>query len=206
MARFDMLTAVAAPITTDNVDTDQIFPSRFSSKDRADGKFGTYFLHDQRFDASGNRNESFILNDERLRDARIIVASQNYACGSARPGAIYSHLDYGIEAIIAESFGPVFPTVAYKSGLLTIRLAGADTEYMRNRLLESLGSQITVDLKRQRVVSPDGKEFPFEIDHFVKRMFMEGLSEIDLTLGYRAKIEALEARLRSELPWVYDRH
>jgi 3-isopropylmalate/(R)-2-methylmalate dehydratase small subunit len=77
---------------------------------------------------------------------------------------------------------------------------------MRNRLLESLGSQITVDLKRQRVVSPDGKEFPFEIDHFVKRMFMEGLSEIDLTLGYRAKIEALEARLRSELPWVYDRH
>jgi 3-isopropylmalate/(R)-2-methylmalate dehydratase small subunit len=206
MAQFSVLTAVAAPIVTDNVDTDQIFPSRFSSKDRADGKFGTYFLHDQRFDADGGRNGAFILNDERLRDARIIVAAANYACGSARPGAIYSHLDYGIEAIIAESFGPVFPTVAYKSGLLTIQLPAADTAYIRDRLLASLGAQVTIDLQAQRVVAPDGKAFAFEMDHFVKRMFVEGISEIDLTLGYQPKIEVLEARLRSALPWVYERH
>src|ERR1700761_7221970 len=120
MTHFEVLKARAVPFTMDNVDTDQIFPSRFVSKDRADGEYGDYFLHDQRFDEAGNLKSQFILNDQRYHGARIIVASANYACGSARPGAIYSHLDYGISAIIAESYGSVFPTVAYKSGLLTI--------------------------------------------------------------------------------------
>ena len=202
---FATLTAVAVPITTDNVDTDQIFPSRFTSKNRADGMYGTYFLHDLRFDANGAPKAGFILNDPRLRGAKIIVASANYACGSARPGAIYSHLDYGIEAIIAESFGPVFPTVAFKSGLLTVQLKREATKQIREQLLRAPGAQVTIDVHQQVVTAPDGSRFAFELEHFVKRMFIDGLSEIDLTLELRDKIEAFEVRQRATLPWLYER-
>lgn len=203
MAQFETLTAIAAPIVGDNIDTDQIFPSRFISKDRAAGLYGTYFLHDLRFDENGAPRPDFVLNDKRVEGAKIIIAGANYACGSARPGAIYSHLDCGIQAIIAESFGPLFPTVAFKSGLLTIQLPKESARHCREMLLRQLGATITIDLKRQIVVSPDGQSFPFEIDYFAKKMFVEGLNEIDLTLQLRDQIEAFEARHRLSLPWVY---
>lgn len=202
MPGFQTLTAVAAPIVTDDVDTDQIFPSRFTSKNRADGMFGTYFLHDQRFDESGAPRADCILNDERLKDANIIVAAANYACGSARPGAIYSHLDYGIRAVIAESFGPVFPTVAFKSGLLTIQLPKDAVQAIRGQLLRNVGAEVSIDVAHQVVAAPDGTRYPFEIDHFAKRMFIEGVSEIDLTLGLVDKIEAFEAEHRAAMPWL----
>ena len=206
MAQFTVLTAVAAPIAADNIDTDQIFPSRFSSKDRADGQFGNYFFGDQRFDESGAKRASSILNDERVSKAKILVAASNYACGSARPGAIYAHLDYGIEAIIAESFGPVFSTVAFKSGLLTIRLAKDAVDFIRGALIKNLGASLTIDLRSQTIVAPEGETFSFEIDYFAKKMFIEGVSEIDLTLRYRDMIEAFEARRRLALPWLHERH
>src|SRR5260221_12599801 len=99
MAKFEKLTAIAAPIEFDNIDTDQIFPSRFISKSRADGMFGTYLLHDHRFDENENRKTDFILNHDRMNCAQILVAAGNYACGSARPGAIFSHLYYWIKSI-----------------------------------------------------------------------------------------------------------
>jgi 3-isopropylmalate/(R)-2-methylmalate dehydratase small subunit len=200
---FEVLKAIAVPIEMDNVDTDQIFPSRFSSKDRADGKYGDYFLHDQRFDKNGQQNKDFILNDVRYRGAKIIVASKNYACGSARPGAIYSHLDYGICAIISESFGPVFPTVAYKSGLLTIQVGKDTAQQIRDALLRNPGSQIEIDLKDQFISLENGQRFYFEIDHFIKTMFMEGVSEINFTLKYSSKIAEFEAKLPHSFPWLY---
>src|SRR3954454_22381581 len=108
MAKFEELKAIAIPLGFDNIDTDQIFPSRFSSKNRADGMFGEYLLHDHRFDDNGVKKRDFIFNDERLQGAQILVAAGNYACGSARPGAVFAHIDYGFRALIAESFGPVF--------------------------------------------------------------------------------------------------
>jgi len=203
MAGFEVLTAVAVPIAIDNVDTDQIFPSRFTSKSRADGMFGRYFLHDQRFDEHDQPRAEFVLNDEQYAGAKIIVAAANYACGSARPGAIYSHLDYGIEVIVAESFGPVFPTVAFKSGLLTVQLPKKDAADIRQALLVQPGAKVTVDLKDQVIVAPDGARHSFDIDPFVKRMFVEGRSETDLTLALRDKIEAFEARQRASMPWLY---
>lgn len=203
MAGFETLTAVAAPLALDNLDTDQIFPARFSSKDRRDGKFGTYFLHDLRFDANGDRNPDFILNDKRLGNAKILVASANYACGSGRPGAIFSQVDFGIRAIIAESFGAVFASVAYKSGLLTVQLARAEVALLRDQLSAKLGSEITIDLANQLVIAPDGAHFRFEIDRFVKRLIMEGISEVDLTLGLQDKIEEFDVRQRTSMPWIF---
>ena len=203
MAGFEMLTAVAAPLAFDNLDTDQIFPARFSTKDRREGQFGTYFLHDLRFDRSGARISDFILNDERLADTKILVASANYACGSGRPGAVFSHIDFGIRAIIAESFGAVFSSVAYKSGLLTVPLPQEQVSRLRQQLSNNIGASLTIDLKSQVVVAPDHTQFAFEIDHFVKRMIMEGLSEIDLTLGLAEQVTQFEARQRTLLPWVF---
>jgi 3-isopropylmalate/(R)-2-methylmalate dehydratase small subunit len=204
MARFETITAVAAPIAMDKIDTDQVLPSRFQSKRREDGAFGSYFLHDLRFDENGRERANFILNDKRLSDVQIIVAAENYACGSGRVGAIYAHIDYGIRAIIAESFGPVFSAVAYKSGLLTIQLDREKVAFLRRSLLENLGACLTIDLPRQRVTAPAGTQFDFEIDPFVKRIIMEGLNEIEFTLALERRIEAFEARQRTALPWVFE--
>jgi 3-isopropylmalate/(R)-2-methylmalate dehydratase small subunit len=203
MAGFTTLTAVAAPIAMDNLDTDQIFPARFSSKDRRDGQFGTYFLHDLRFDRYGKPNPDFILNEPKLKTAKILVGASNYACGSGRPGAIFSHVDFGVRAVIAESFGAVFSSIAYKSGLLTIPLPREEVTRLRDQLAASAGAEITIDLAGQTIIAPDGAAFRFEIDHFVKRMIMEGLSEIDLTLGLHERITEFDARQRISLPWIF---
>jgi len=202
MQKFDTLTAVAAPILIRDVDTDQIFPSRFQSKNRADGNFGTYFLHDRRFAPDGSPRDDFVLNHPKFRGAQILVASANYACGSARPGAIYSHLDYGVRVIIAESFGAVFPAVAFKSGLLTIQLPRQEIEALGAQLLDKPGAQVSVDLASQCVTAPLGQALRFEIDPFAKRMLLEGIDEIGLTLGYISEIEQFEARRRIAMPWL----
>lgn len=204
MAEFESLVAVAAPIALDNIDTDQIFPSRFISKDRRSGMYGNYFLHDLRFDDNGKTKADFVLNEPAVAGAKIIVAAANYACGSARPGAIQSHLDYGIQAIIAESYGPLFPTVAFKAGLLTIQLAKDSCRRVRQQLLDNPGAKVTIDLSKQIVVAPDRTEFSFEIDSFVKRIFIEGINEVDLTLESLEQIEAFETRHRASMPWVYN--
>jgi 3-isopropylmalate/(R)-2-methylmalate dehydratase small subunit len=204
MAKFERLTAVAAPIAIDNVDTDQIFPARYISKDRRDGMYGRYFLHDLRFFEDGSPRPSFVLNQTALCNVKIVVASANYACGSARPGAIYSHLDYGIQAIIAESYGPLFPTVAFKSGLLTIQLDADACRRLRHCLEEDIGAAITIDLNEQRVTGPDGENFYFLIDQFIKQMFVQGVNEIDLTLKHVKEIEEFEKRHKSIFTWIRD--
>jgi 3-isopropylmalate/(R)-2-methylmalate dehydratase small subunit len=203
MTRFETVTAVAAPIAMDKIDTDQILPGRFQSKGREGGAFGSYFLHDLRFDENGRERPSFILNDKRLSDVQIIVAAENYACGSGRLGAIFAHIDYGIRAIIAESFGPVFSAVAYKSGLLTIQLDREKVAFLRQSLFENLGACLTIDLARQLVMAPSGTHFGFDIDPFVKRIIMEGLNEIEFTLAMEPLIDAFEVRQRAALPWVF---
>lgn len=204
MARFDILTAVAAPLAIDNIDTDQVFPGRFSSRPRKDGNFGVYYLHDRRFDKDGNPIEDFILNDKRLHDVQIIVAGSNYACGSGRAGALFAQVDYGMRAVIADSFGAVFSSVAYKSGILTVQLSHQQVANLTEQLMANLGATITIDLPKQEVIAPDGERMGFEIDPFVKRMIAEGLNEIDFTLALDPAISAFEAEQRKRLPWVFE--
>jgi 3-isopropylmalate/(R)-2-methylmalate dehydratase small subunit len=202
MQKFEIVTAVAAPILARDVDTDQIFPSRFLSRNRAEGRYGDYLLHDQRFDSEGRTKPDFVLSDKRFRNAKILVAAANYACGSARPGAVFAHLDFGIRAIIADSFGAVFPTVAFKYGLLTAQLAPEHVAELLAQLLRAPGSQVTIDLPEQAVIAPDGQRFGFDIDPFAKRLLAEGLDQIGLTLAYREDIERFEERRRAGLPWL----
>ena len=205
MARFDILTAVAAPLAIDNIDTDQVFPARFTSRLRDGGDFGFSYLHDRRFDKNGNPVEDFILNDKRLHDVQIIVAGSNYACGSGRAGALVAQVDYGLRAVIADSFGAVFSSVAYKSGILTVQLSHQQVANLTGQLMANLGTIITIDLPEQVVVAPDGTRMGFQIDPFEKRMIAEGLNEIDFTLALDSAISAFEARQRVGMPWVFAR-
>jgi len=202
MQKFETVTGVAAPILARDVDTDQIFPSRFLSRNRAAGNYGDYLLHDHRCDAAGRPRPDFVLNDPRYRNAKILVAAANYACGSARPGAVFAHVDYGIRAIIAESFGAVFPSVAFKYGILTAQLAPEHVSQLLAQLQCSPGAEVTIDLPAQSVTAPDGQRFGFDIDPFAKRLLVEGLDPIALTLGYREDIERFEDKRRAAMPWL----
>jgi len=205
MAGFSIITARAIPLPMDNVDTDQIFPARFFSKKRGEGMYGTYFLHDLRFDELGRPQPGVPFDDPRYSGARILVAAANYGYGSARPGAIHSHLDYGLQVVVAESFGPAFASVAYKSGLLTIALEKDSLQRLRDSIVAGPGKPLTVDVAAQRISGPDGARYPFEIEHFMKRMIIEGRSEIEITCLLADRINAFEQRHRESLPWLHPR-
>ncbi|WP_417725125.1 3-isopropylmalate dehydratase small subunit [Salipiger sp.] len=196
------LTSRAIPLEANNIDTDQIFPSRFTGRPRENGAFKRYFLHDQRFDAAGKPIASSILNNPALEGAQIIVGADNYACGSARAGAVHTHVDYGIRVIIAASFGPVFTAVAYKSGLLTIQLPADAAKTLRDMLLAAPGTELTVDLMEGAVVAPGGISYRFEVDPFVRKILIEGLSEVELTLSHSDDLDRFEAGQQHRMPWV----
>ena len=202
MESFKSITAVAAPIDMDNVDNDQVIPARLMRKPRSEGLYGTYLFRDLRFNEDGSEKPDFILNRAPYRTARIIVASQNYACGSSRLGAVYVHYDYGIRTLIATSFGDVFYNNCFKHGILPVRLDQAVTAKLRGQLHASPGAMMTVDLERQLVTGPDGAEYRFEVDAFARRCLLAGLSDIALTLEQAPAIESFEQRYYARMHWL----
>ena len=202
MEPFKSMTAVAVPIDMDNVDNDQVIPARLMRKPRSEGLYGTYLFRDLRFNEDGSEKSDFILNQPPYRNARIVVASKNYACGSSRLGAVYVHHDYGIRALIATSFGDVFYNNCFKNGILPVRLDAAITAKLRAQLHAWPGAGITVDLERQAVTGPDGAEYRFEVDAFAKRCLLAGLSDIALTLEHAGEIETFEHAYYARMHWL----
>ena len=202
MDKFVTLTAVAAPIDMDNVDNDQVLPARLMRKQRADGEYARYFFHDLRFESDGREKADFVLNRPAYRDAKIIVASHNYACGSSRLGAVYVHYDYGIRCVIATSFGDVLFNNCFKNGILPVRLPAETTAALRRQLHATPGTTLTVDLPRQAVTDVEGRVHEFSVDTFGKRCLLEGLSDIALTLEREPEIHAFEERHRRTFSWL----
>jgi 3-isopropylmalate/(R)-2-methylmalate dehydratase small subunit len=202
MDKFVTLTAVAAPIDMDNVDNDQVIPARLMRKPRFNGNYGQYLFHDLRFDADGSEKPDFVLNRPAYRAAKIIVASHNYACGSSRLGAVYTHYDYGIRCVIATSFGDVFFNNCFKNGILPVRLPADVTAALRRQLHASPGAMLTVDLLGQTIMDTAGARHEFSVDAFGKRCLLLGLSDIALTLEREAEIEAFEERHRKTFSWL----
>ena len=198
---FTRLTAVAAPIDLPNVDTDRIVPARFLRKPQ-DAGYGRYLFHDVRFTPDGAERPEFILNQAPYRAARILVAAENFGCGSSREGAVWALDGYGVRAVIAPSFGDIFFGNCFKNGLLPVVLAADIGTALRRALHERPGAAITVDLEAQVVIGPDGAAHAFEIDAFRKPCLLRGEDEIALTLTHVAAIEAFEARRRAEAPWL----
>jgi 3-isopropylmalate/(R)-2-methylmalate dehydratase small subunit len=181
-SKFTSITAIAAPYEPVNVDTDQIIPARYLKVPRKDG-YGGFLFHDLR---EGNRD--FVLNRPPYDKARILVANENFGCGSSREGAAYAFFDAGFRAVIAPSFGDIFFNNCLKNGIVPARLPAEVCGSLRKELRETPGTEITVDLETQLVE----RKHAFVVDPFFREMLLKGVDEIGLTLSMLPQIEAFE--------------
>ena len=194
---FTSVTAVAAPINQANVDTDQIIPARFLSMPRE--KMSPHLFRDVRYNDNGTPKPEFVLNKPAYKDAQIIVAERNFACGSSREMAVTVIQDNGFKSVIAPSFGDIFFSNCFQNGVLPVMLPEARVNQLLRFLLELPGAEITVDLPSQTVKGPDGVVDKFEIDSFRKDCLLKGIDEIAMTLGYERDIAAFEKRQRAKM-------
>ncbi len=201
MDPFETLTAVAVPLEQANVNTDQIFPARMIKKPRAVG-YAQFTFHDIRRDDAGKLRDDFPLNQEKYRDAQILVAGVNFGCGSSREGAVYTLLDSGFRVIIAPSFGDIFAANCLKNGLLTIPLPEATVAGLRDEIAAAAEPRLTVSLEEERITWPSGETLAFQAEPFQKHCLLNGLNEIDLSLEFAAEIDAFEQAHRARLPWL----
>jgi 3-isopropylmalate/(R)-2-methylmalate dehydratase small subunit len=201
MEPFSRVTAVAAPLDLPNVDTDRIIPARFLRKPRDVG-YGQFCFHDLRRRPDGTEDTGFVLNQPAYREARILVAAENFGCGSSREGAVWALTGSGIRAVIAPSFGDIFHENCLQNGLLPVRLPAEVVGRLREALHADPGATVTIDLPVQTVTGPDGLAERFEIDPFRKQALIEGLDQIGLTLRHAAEIAAFETRHVAEWSWA----
>jgi 3-isopropylmalate/(R)-2-methylmalate dehydratase small subunit len=184
-------TGRVAVIDRPDVDTDQIIPKQFLKRIERTG-YGEFLFFDWRFDEDGNEKPGFELNRPEFAGARVLLAGRNFGCGSSREHAAWALQDYGIDVVIAPSFGDIFRTNAGKIGLVAIALPDVEVK----RLMESVdldtGSDLTVDLERSLIVTPDGREIAFEVDESTRRRLLDGLDDIGLTLQHEDEISAYE--------------
>jgi 3-isopropylmalate/(R)-2-methylmalate dehydratase small subunit len=182
------------PIPRVNVDTDQITPARYLQKPRTDN-FGDYLFRDLRFAKDGSAISEFPLNKPAYRASKVVVAFDNFGCGSSREHAVWALCDYGMRAVIAPSFGDIFYTNALKNGLLPIRLPLAVVQSLLAAAETNPGAHVVVDLEAQKVTSPDGAAHPFDIDPRSRECLLKGIDEIDYTLTQIDTIRAFERRM-----------
>jgi 3-isopropylmalate/(R)-2-methylmalate dehydratase small subunit len=201
MDPFRAITATAVPLDMANVNTDQIFPARFIRKPRKVG-YAQFTFHDVRRSEDGCLRPDFPLNEDRYRDARIIVGGNNFGCGSSREGAVYSLIDSGFGALIAPSFGDIFAANCLKNGVLTVTLPGEIVAALREQLRGAAQPVLTVDLEAEAIARPDGTTLGFSADPFQKHCLLNGLNEIDLSLEFTAEMTAFEAAYRERFPWL----
>ncbi|HEY9572038.1 MAG TPA: 3-isopropylmalate dehydratase small subunit [Pusillimonas sp.] len=193
MEPFSHLDAAMLPIARANVDTDQVIPARYLQKPRSDD-FGQFLFRDLRFDKDGKENPAFVLNQQTYREAHIVVAQENFGCGSSREHAVWALRDYGFRAVIAPSFGDIFFSNALKNGLLPVVLPAPVVAELLEMAQATPGARLLVDLPAQVVTGPDGAVHRFDIDAFSKKCLVEGLNEIDYTLQKADQIAAFEQR------------
>ena len=201
MEKFTTLTGVAAPLNMINVDTDAIIPKKYLKTIKRTG-LGTALFAELRYDENGKENPDFVLNRQPYRDAKILVAGENFGCGSSREHAPWALLDFGLRCIIAPSFADIFYNNTFKNGILPVKLSEERVNELLRFLLELPGAEITVDLEAQTVTGPDTKVDHFEIDPFRKHCLLNGLDDISLTLQKEVSISAYEDKAATARPWA----
>lgn len=201
MEPFKTFTATAAPLDLANINTDQIFPARFIKKPRDVG-YAQFTFHDLRRDDGGEIREDFPLNQDRFRNAKILVADANFGCGSSREGAVYTLQDSSIRAVIAPSFGDIFAANCMKNGVLTITLPDKTVTELRAALHKANDPNLTIDLEAETITAPGGQVLRFSPDSFQKDCLLKGLNEIDLSLEFADDMAAFETANREQFPWL----
>lgn len=201
MEPFTTLTAIAAPLPMANVDTDKIIPARFLKTIKRSG-LGAALFANLRYDEGGAERPDFVLNQPPYRDANILIAHENFGCGSSREHAPWALLDFGIRCVIAPDFADIFYNNCFKNGILPVRLPRAMCDALMDDARLGGNARITVDLHAQVVVRPGGERVPFEIDAHRRHLLLEGLDEIGQTLAHDATISDFETRRRENLSWL----
>ncbi|WP_019645782.1 3-isopropylmalate dehydratase small subunit [Novispirillum itersonii] len=201
MDKFTKLTGVAAPLPMINVDTDMIIPKQFLKTIKRTG-LGKNLFDEMRYDGTGAENPDFVLNKPAYRAASILVAGENFGCGSSREHAPWALLDFGIRCVIAPSFADIFFNNCFKNGILPIRLPQADVDKLMDDANRGANAVVTIDLENQVITGPDGGSISFEVDAFRKHCLLNGLDDIGLTLQKVDKIAAFEDGLTRDQPWA----
>ena len=202
MQAFTKLTSIAAPLPMMNVDTDMIIPKQFLKTIKRSG-LGEGLFFELRFDQAGREIGDFVLNRAAYRNAAILVAGENFGCGSSREHAPWALLDYGIRCIIAPSFADIFYNNCFKNGILPVVLPKADVDALSALVSQQPEVAITVDLTAQTVDAPGLAPMRFEIDPFRKHCLLHGLDDIGLTMQKAAAIDSFEERQRAQYPWLF---
>jgi 3-isopropylmalate/(R)-2-methylmalate dehydratase small subunit len=201
MQPFTTLTGVAAPLPMANVDTDKIIPARFLKSISRSG-FGKNLFANLRYREDGSENPDFVLNQQPYRNAEVLIAFENFGCGSSREHAPWALLDFGIRCVIAPDFADIFHNNCFKNGILPVRLPREVCEKLMDDARLGANARLTVDLERQVVVRPNGEEIPFAVDPFRRHLLLNGLDDIGQTLQHAAAIDAFEARRGTAQPWL----
>jgi 3-isopropylmalate/(R)-2-methylmalate dehydratase small subunit len=201
MDKFDKLSGIAAPMPLVNIDTDMIIPKVFLKTIKRSG-LGVNLFDEMRYDRDGNEIEGFVLNQPAYRAAQIIVAGDNFGCGSSREHAPWALADFGIKAVISTSFADIFYNNCFKNGILPIVLPPEALDVLMQDAEKGANARMDVDLEAQTVTTSDGILFSFDVDSFKKHCLLNGLDDIGLTMEKVANIDSYEAKAATLRPWV----
>ena len=201
MQKFETLTGVAAPIEIDNVDTDMIIPKQYLKTIKRTG-LGAGLFAEMRYLDDGSPNPDFVLNKPAYKNVKILVAGDNFGCGSSREHAPWALLDYGIRCVISTAFADIFYNNCFKNGILPIRLPQSEVDKLLDDAERGSNARISIDLENQEIRGPDGGMIKFEVDAFRKQCLLNGWDDIGLTLRSEDKISAYEKNHKAQAPWV----
>ncbi len=201
MEKYQKLTGIAAPMPLVNIDTDMIIPKIFLKTIKRSG-LGVNLFDEMRYDRQGNEIADFVLNQPQYRSAEILVAGDNFGCGSSREHAPWAIADFGIKAIISTSFADIFYNNCFKNGILPIVMPQDVVDVLMKDAEKGSNARMTVDLENQVVTTSDGQEFSFEVDSFKKHCLLNGLDDIGLTMEHVGAIDAFEAKNKAQFPWA----
>ena len=201
MEKFEKLTGIAAPMPLVNIDTDMIIPKVFLKTIKRSG-LGVNLFDEMRYDRQGNEIPDFVLNKPQYREAKILIAGDNFGCGSSREHAPWAIADFGIRCVISTSFADIFYNNCFKNGILPIVLPQEDVDKLMDDAERGANAVVTVDLENQTIQGPDGGTINFDVDPFKKHCLLNGLDDIGLTMEKAASIDAFEAEASQARPWV----
>jgi 3-isopropylmalate/(R)-2-methylmalate dehydratase small subunit len=201
MEKFTTLTGVAAPMPLVNIDTDMIIPKQYLKTIKRTG-LGVHLFDEMRYTAEGEEEPGFVLNQPAYRDASILIAGDNFGCGSSREHAPWALLDFGIRCVVSTSFADIFYNNCFKNGILPVILPQDAVDHLMDDATKGSNARITVDLEAQTVTASDGRTFKFDIDPFKKHCLLNGLDDIGLTLEKVSAIDAYESRAQTQFPWA----
>lgn len=201
MDKFTTLTGIAAPMPLVNIDTDMIIPKQFLKTIKRSG-LGVNLFDEMRYDREGNELPDFVLNQPAYRDTQILIAGDNFGCGSSREHAPWALLDFGIRCVISTSFADIFFNNCFKNGILPIALPQDVVDVLMEDAKKGANARVIVDLENQTVSSSDGQSFHFDVDPFRKKCLLNGLDDIGLTMEKAPAIGEFETQMATARPWV----